>query len=155
MKEIDINKTGEIGFDGMPCLFFCSCKLLYSKTTIDFVTAMSRKVTTSYSQEVLRAAFQKFDESPTQPTGKIRYENMILAFTKYGNGHRMTEEEAEDFISQVCLNVGRRLTAVTHHSARLLHSWGKERHLITKITCKCCLTLECTPNHHTEVKRGQ
>ncbi|KAI9188984.1 hypothetical protein H9P43_000407 [Blastocladiella emersonii ATCC 22665] len=68
-----------------------------------FITAMSRKVTTSLPQEALMQAFRLFDEGgPATPIGRIRTEMLFTVMERMGNPERfMKREDIEDLLSQV------------------------------------------------------
>ncbi|TPX34022.1 hypothetical protein SmJEL517_g03280 [Synchytrium microbalum] len=82
VDEIDKEKTGEIDFPS-------------------FVSAMSREVQTSVSEDELRKAFKLFDHHFGGKPGHITYPQLMSILCHYGGKSRFSNDDAAYILSQI------------------------------------------------------
>ena len=103
VDEIDSDGNGEIDFDGATCTaaqFPCAPSSLMPPRAMlaEFVTVMSRKVSTSYTPAQVKAAFKVFERE--SPSGFVSMAALEQALTTYGS-EKLSLSDAQELLAQV------------------------------------------------------
>jgi calmodulin len=101
VDEIDQDGNGEIDFDGerksraraRPCQ-----RWRHGHVVAEFVTVMSRKVSTSYTPSQVKAAFKVFERDC--PSGFVSMAALEQALTTYGS-ETLSVSDAQELLSQI------------------------------------------------------